>query len=60
MLILGGRGGHGSGLMLICFDHERSKHINIKFHFIRGQVKANNICLNYCPIENMIADLLTK
>ena len=24
--------------------HGRSKHINIKFHFIQEQVAANNIC----------------
>ena len=40
--------------------HGRSKHINIKFHFIREQVAANNICLKYCPSEDMVADLLTK
>ena len=40
--------------------HGRSKHINIKFHFVREQVGSNKICLKYCPSENMLADILTK
>ena len=40
--------------------HGRSKHINIKFHFIREQVNANKIQLKYCPSEDILADLLTK
>ena len=40
--------------------HGRSKHINIKFHFIREQVTSNNICLKFCPSEDMVADLLTS
>ena len=32
-------------------------HINIKFHFVREQV---GICLEYCPTEDMLADILTK
>ena len=40
--------------------HGRSKHINIKFHFIREQVSTKTICLKYCPSEDMLADLLTK
>ena len=40
--------------------HRRSKHINIKFHFVREQVGTNKICLEYCPTEDMLADILTK
>ena len=40
--------------------HGRSKHINIKYHFVREQVSNDKICLEYCPTENMIADILTK
>ena len=38
----------------------RSKHINIKFHFIREQVRANKIQLKYCASGDTLADLLTK
>ena len=40
--------------------HGRTKHINIKYHFIWEQVANGTICLKYCKTENMLADLLTK
>jgi hypothetical protein len=40
--------------------HGRSKHIDIKHHFVREQVEHGAVVLQYCPTENMIADLLTK
>ena len=40
--------------------HSRTKHIDIKFHFIRETIENNQVQLIYCPTENMIADVLTK
>ena len=40
--------------------HGKTKHINIKYHFIREQIANGTICLKYCPTEDMLADLLTK
>ena len=40
--------------------HGRAKHIGIKFHFIREQVNTGTVELNYCPTEEMVADMLTK
>ena len=40
--------------------HGRSKHINIKHHFIREQVSRNKVRLKYCPTEDMLADTVTK
>ena len=40
--------------------HGRSKHISIKYHFIREQVNNNNIELRYCRTDDMIADMFTK
>lgn len=40
--------------------HGRSKHIDIKFHFVREQVATGSIELKYCRSEDMIADILTK
>ena len=40
--------------------HGRSKHIAIKYHFIREQVCDNTIELQYCRTNDMIADMLTK
>ena len=40
--------------------HKRSKHFNIKNHYLRQQIQAGQINLNYCSTENMTADILTK
>ena len=40
--------------------HGRSKHISIKYHYIQEQVNNDKIRLEYCPTEDMLADLLTK
>jgi hypothetical protein len=40
--------------------HPRTKHIDIRFHFIRWIIDKGSICLIYCPTEDMLADTLTK
>ena len=40
--------------------HSRSKHIDIKHHFIRQVLDCQPIKLTYMSTENMIADVLTK
>ena len=40
--------------------HSRTKHIDIKYHFIREKVLNEEINLKYCPTQEMIADTLTK
>ena len=40
--------------------HARTKHINIRFHFIRWMIKNRSLHLIYCPMEDMVADSLTK
>ena len=40
--------------------HGRSKHIGIKYHFIRELVEKEHLVLQYCPTEEMTADMLTK
>ena len=40
--------------------HARTKHIDIRFHYVREAVQEGTITLSYCPSEEMIADLLTK
>ena len=40
--------------------HKRTKHIDIKHHFIREAVRAGTVTLEYCPTSQMIADILTK
>ena len=41
-------------------NHARTKHINIRYHFIREQVIDNNINIKYLPTASMVADCLTK
>ena len=40
--------------------HGRTKHVDIKFHFVREQVIGRKIQLEYCPTEVMVADMFTK
>jgi len=38
----------------------RTKHIATKHHFVRELCKSKELDVQYCPSENMMADLLTK
>lgn len=40
--------------------HGRTKHIDIRYHFIRSQVESGKICLKYMPTDQMVADMFTK
>ena len=40
--------------------HVRTKHINIRYHFIHWIIEEGKIWLIYCPTEDMIADVFTK
>jgi hypothetical protein len=40
--------------------HPRTKHIDIRYHFIRYIIEAQSIKLIYCPTDEQTADLLTK
>ena len=40
--------------------HNRTKHIDIAFHFIRERIATKEIDVIYCHTENMIADIMTK
>ena len=40
--------------------HARTKHIDIRYHFIRYIIEAGTIKLVYCPTNDMTADTLTK
>ena len=40
--------------------HQRSKHIDIKYHFIRLEVQNGTIDLQYVPSEFNVADMFTK
>ena len=40
--------------------HNRSKHIEIKYHFIRDCVQRGAVKLEYVSIDEQVADILTK
>jgi hypothetical protein len=41
-------------------NNERSKHIDVRYHFIREKVNDETIKLEYCPTTDMVADIFTK
>ena len=40
--------------------HERSKHIETRFHFICEKMSKKQLDLKYCNTEMQLADILTK
>nr|CAD1833565.1 unnamed protein product [Ananas comosus var. bracteatus] len=40
--------------------HSRTKHIELKYHFLRELVESNVLQLEYISTENQLADILTK
>ena len=40
--------------------HDRSKHIETRFHFIRDCIVEEKISVEYIPTEDQLADVLTK
>ena len=41
-------------------NHQRSKHIDIKYHYVREAMINKYIELVYVPSENNVSDLMTK
>jgi hypothetical protein len=41
-------------------NHQRSKHIDTKYHFVRERVAAGDIVLRWIPTTEQIADIFTK
>ena len=40
--------------------HQRSKHIDVKYHYIRSQIQDSSVILHYVPTDENIADIFTK
>jgi hypothetical protein len=40
--------------------HSRTKHIDVRYHFIRWVIEQGSLRLVYCPTDDMVADTLTK
>lgn len=41
-------------------SHKRSKHIDVRYHHIREQIKKGVVNLSYVNTKNQLADILTK
>ena len=41
-------------------QYKRTKHIDIRHHFLRDNVENGLISMNFCSTENQIADIFTK
>ena len=40
--------------------HSRTKHVDVKFHFLREQVVLRTIDIQYLPTQQQIVDIMTK
>jgi hypothetical protein len=41
-------------------QHSKSKHIPVKYHYLRDQVENKNIKLEYVPTQEQVANIFTK
>jgi len=41
-------------------QHSRTKHIEIRYHFIRDHVSNGDIVLDFVPTKNQLADIFTR
>ena len=41
-------------------SHQRTKHIDIKFHFLRSEVEMKRLIILYVESERNVADVFTK
>ena len=39
---------------------DRTRHVAIRYYWVKDRMEAREVEVVYCPTENMLADLLTK
>ena len=39
---------------------KRTRHINIRYFFVKDRIEKKELFINYCPTEDMITDYFTK
>jgi hypothetical protein len=50
-------------VIALTWDHQyhmRMKHIDVHYHFIRWVIEEGSLYLIYCPMDDMVANMLTK
>jgi hypothetical protein len=40
--------------------HDKSKHIEMRYHYVRDMVQKNILSIQYVPTAEQTADILTK
>ena len=40
--------------------HKRTKHFDIRYHYVRKKFDDGQVNLEYCPTQDMLADIMTK
>ena len=41
-------------------DHQKSQHIDVRYHHIRDHIAKGDIVVHMCPTQEMVADIMTK
>ncbi|XP_070026550.1 secreted RxLR effector protein 161-like [Nicotiana sylvestris] len=41
-------------------QHKRTKHIDVRHHFLKDNMEKGLICMKFCSTEDQIADIFTK
>jgi len=41
-------------------QHSRTKHIEVRHHFIRDHVEKGDVALEFVPTHSQLADIFTK
>lgn len=47
-------------LLIKEYSHKRTKHIDLRYHFVKDLIQQGLINVKYLPTEQMVADVLTK
>jgi len=41
-------------------EHKRTKHIDIRYHYVREVITTDKVTLEHCATNDMVADPMTK
>lgn len=55
--------GYNQGAIALAKDnkfHSRTKHVDLRYHFIREAVDEGKITVKYVPMSDNVADVFTK
>ena len=41
-------------------SQRRTRHMDIRYHFVRDYIEDGTVTVKYCPTQQMLADIMTK